>query len=458
VLEPDEKSRKHMAQLLKDRSSFYLSATFALVCLFGVSASSSYALGQQQENQQAAARSDADIQKDVEAALTASPVLNGQEIHAQTFGGGVTLTGYVDDEASKDLARMVTSKVSGVRSVVNQLTVVPIGAPADAETGANAQQAQTDQQGQQQPQQQGSPEQQSGVSQPPPDGYPPPPAGYPTVTRRPPYTQGQAAPPQYPQGQYPQSQYPQNQYPQQAPSGPVQLPQGTILRVRLTQPLDSKSSGIGTMFEVSSASDIYVGGVLAVPSGALLRGQVVDVRSVKGGLGGNSSMSLQLNSIELEGRSYPLASDVWVGNGPGKGGYSAGNMVGGATIGAVIGGIAGGGAGAAIGATIGGATGAIASSASSGPRVILPPETVLTFHLAAPIEVVPVSYREAQRLADSSAPRPQYYSNAPVGYPPPPRVIYGYPYGYPYAYAYGYGYPRGYYYYRPGYRAYYRAH
>jgi BON domain len=454
VLEPDEKSRKHMAHLLKDRSSLYLSATFALVCLFGVSTSSVHALGQLQENQQAA-RSDADIQKDVEAALTASPVLNGQEIHAQTFGGGVTLTGYVDDEASKDLAKIVTSKVNGVRSVVNQLTVVPIGAPTDAESGANAQ-APADQRGQAQSQQQPAPDRQSGVSQPPPDGYPAPPAGYPTVTKRPPYNQGQAAPPQYPQGQYPQSQDPQEQYPQQAPSGPVQIPQGTILRVRLTQPLDSKSSGIGTMFEVSSASDIYVGGVLAVPRGALLRGQVVDVRSVKGGLGGNSSLSLTLNSIELEGRSYHLASDVWVGNGPGKGGYSAGNMVGGATIGAVIGGIAGGGAGAAIGATIGGATGAIASSASSSPRVVLPPETVLTFHLAAPIEVVPVSYREAQRLADSSAPRTPYYQNAPVGYAPPPRVIYGYPYAYPYTYAYGY--PRGNYYYRPGYRVYYRAH
>ena len=135
-----------MAHLLKDRSSFYRSATFVLVCLLGVSASTSFAHGQQQENQQAAARSDADIQKDVEAALIASPVLNGQEIHAQTFGGGVTLTGYVDDEASKDLAKIVTSKVNGVRSVVNQLTVVPIGAPTDAESGANAQ-APTDQQG-----------------------------------------------------------------------------------------------------------------------------------------------------------------------------------------------------------------------------------------------------------------------------------------------------------------------
>ncbi len=458
-----------MAHLLKDRSSFYRSATFVLVCLLGVSASTSFAHGQQQENQQAAARSDADIQKDVEAALTASPVLNGQEIHAQTFGGGVTLTGYVDDEASKDLAKIVTSKVIGVRSVVNQLTVVPIGAPTDAESGANAQaptdQQEPDQQGQaqapSQPQQ--APDQQSGVSQPPPDGYSPPPPGYPTVTKRPPYDQGQAAPQQqypqgqYPQGQYPQGQYPQEQYPQQAPSGPVQIPQGTILRVRLTQPLDSKSSGIGTMFEVTSANDIYIGGVLAVPRGALLRGQVVDVRSVKGGLGGSSSMSLTLNSMELEGRSYHLGSDVWVGNGPGKGGYSAGNMMGGAAIGAAIGGIAGGGAGAAIGAVVGGATGAVASSASSGPRVILPPETILTFHLAAPIEVVPVSYREAQRLADSSGPRTQYYPAAPVGYPPPPRVIYGYPYPYGYPYAYAYGYPRPYYY-RPGYRVYYHPH
>jgi len=441
-----------MAQSLKDRSSFYLSITFALVTLFGVSVSLPVALAQQPQDQQAATRSDADIQKDVEAALTASPVLNGQDIHAQTFGGGVTLTGYVDDEASKDLAKMVTAKVSGVKSVVNQLTVDPIGAPTDAESGANGQPA-----ADQQAQQQNAPEQRSGVSQPPPDGYTPPPAGYPTVTKRPPYDQGQNPFPPTSEGQYPQGQYPQ-QYPQQAPGTPVQIPQGTILRVRLTQPLDSKSSGIGTMFEAVSANDIYVGGVLAVPRGALLRGQVVDVRSVKGGLGGNSSMSLALNSIEMEGRSYHLASDIWIGNGPGKGGYSAGNMVGGAAIGATIGGIAGGGAGAAIGAVVGGATGAVASSASSGPRVILPPETVLTFHLAAPVEVLPVSYREAQRMADSSSPRAPYNYNAPVTYPPPPRVIYGYPYPYhPYAYAYPYAYryPRGYYRYRPGYHGYY---
>jgi BON domain len=445
-----------MAQLLKDCSSFYLSATFALVCLLGASASSPLALAQEPQTQQAADRSDADIQKDVEAALTANPVLNGQDIHAQTFGGGVTLAGYVDDEASKDLARIVTAKVSGVKSVVNQLSVDPIGAPTEAESGANAQ-SPANQQAQGTAPQQPATDQRSGVSQPPPDGYPPPPAGYPTVTRRPPYDQGQNNAPLAPEGQYPQGQYPQQQYPQQAPGTPVQIPQGTILRVRLTQPLDSKSSGIGTMFESVSANDIYIGGVLTVPRGALLRGQVVDVRSVKGGLGGSSSLSLALNSIELEGRAYQLTSDVWVGNGPGKGGYSAGNMVGGAAIGAAIGGIAGGGAGAAIGAVVGGATGAVASSASSGPRVVLPPETVLTFHLAAPIDVMPVSYREAQRLADSSAPRAPYYYNAPAGYPPAPRVIYGYPYAYAYGYPYSYTYryPRGYYYYGPGYRPYY---
>lgn len=438
-----------MAHLLKDRS-FYLSATFAAICLLGFSASPTVARAQQQ-NQQAAVRSDADIQKDVEAALTASPVLNGQEVHAQTFGGAVTLTGYVDDEASKDLARIVTAKVAGVQSVINQLTVVPIGAPTEAESGAAQPPAN-------QQSQQAAPDARSGVSQPPPDGYTPPPADYPTVVKRPPYDQSQSAPPLDSQGQYPQQQ---QQYPQQVPGTPVQLPQGTILRVRLTQPLDSKFSGIGTMFESVSAQDIYIGGMLAVPRGALLRGQVVDVKSVKGGLGGNSSLSLALNSIEMEGRAYPLTSDVWVGNGPGKGGYSAGNMVGGAAIGATIGGIAGGGAGAAIGAVVGGATGAIASSASSGPRVILPPETVLTFHLAAPIAVLPVSYREAQRLADSSSPRAPYNYSAPVVYPAP-RVIYGYPYPYAYPYAYpypyAYRYPHGYYYYRPGYRVYYRPH
>ncbi|HVJ08626.1 MAG TPA: BON domain-containing protein [Acidisarcina sp.] len=393
---------------------------FLSICLVSPVAASD------QETAQASTRSDEAIERDVVGAITASPVLNVQPITATTVSGDVTLAGSVDDAASKELAQLVVSKVDGVRSVVNNLDIVPIGAPASNEPAPDNQQQQPAQQAQDSQQQ---PAQQDNQQQPAAEPSPTYPA------RRPPYGAPQQAP------------YPPNQANQ---DGPVQIPQGTLLTVRLIEPLDTKNLGQGAMFEVQSARDIYVGGALAIPRGATLDGQVVDIRSVKGSLSGSSSISLRLNTLVLEGRTYPLESDVWVSNGPGKGGYTAGNTIAGAGVGAVIGGIAGGGPGAAVGATVGGATGAVASSASSGPRVVLRPETVLNFHLAAPVTVVPVSYQEAQRLAASQPQQRTPYADRP-GYPRP-RVVYGYPYPYPYAY----GYPYRYYY--PRYRGYYRPY
>ena len=392
----------------------------ALIALTLLSFSVANTCASGQESAQASTRSDTVLEADVVAAITASPVLNVQPITATTVAGEVTLAGSVDDAASKELAQIVVSKVDGVRSVVNSLDIVPLGAPASNDPI---------QDGQQQPVQQAEDNQQGAPVTGPP-------------FTRPPYGRAPA-----PQGQYPSSQPNQN--------GPVQIPQGTLLTVRLNEPLDTRNLSQGAMFQVAAARDIYVGGVLAIPRGATLEGQVVDIRSVKGSLGGNSSLSLKLNTLILEGRTYPLDSDVWIGSGPGKGGYSAGNTIAGAAVGAAIGGIAGGGAGAAVGATVGGATGAVASSASSGPRVVLPPETVLTFHLATSITVDPVTSQEAQRLASSQLQRAPYLERR-SGYPRP-AVVYGYPYGYPYPYPYAYGYPYRPYYY-PRYRGYYRGH
>jgi hypothetical protein len=437
-----------------DFAKGFSGAGFALALVLSSMTPGAAAQGPAAANQQSSqitARPDAEVQTDVVAAITASPILNVQPIAAVTAGGQVTLSGSVDDTASKELAEMLVSKVSGVRSVVNNLEVVPIGAPSAGEP-ANGSAAE----GQRLPQQ---PEQPTVAEQAPSaEAYPSE-----SASPRPPYDdRAPASQGQYPapQGQYPapQEQYPapQGQYPtpparypnsRPVQSGPVQIPQGILLTVRLSESLDTRTAGQGAMFQVTSARDIYAGSVLAIPRGAVLEGQIVEVRSVKGSLGGNSSLSLQLNTLVLEGRTYPIGTDIWVGNGPGKGAYSAANTITGATIGAVIGGIAGGGSGAAIGGTLGGATGAAASSASSGPRVILPPETMLSFHLTSAITVQPVSYQEAQRLASASRPSGGPYLGRRRMYPPP-AAVYPYPYGYPYAYAYpraypyGYGYPR----------------
>ena len=49
--------------------------------------------------------------------------LQGQHITAATVEGDVTVSGYVRDDASKELAETVIYKVKGVRSVTNNLTV-----------------------------------------------------------------------------------------------------------------------------------------------------------------------------------------------------------------------------------------------------------------------------------------------------------------------------------------------
>jgi hypothetical protein len=262
---------------------------------------------------------------------------------------------------------------------------------------------------------------------------------------------GQAPRPAYQpsQGQY--NGYQGQQGPAQAapPSGPVTVTKGMLLAIRTSEPLDSKKVKPGDYFQGTVAQSVYVGNVLAIPRGAQVTGRVVDVKK-PGELKGGASISLQLTNLNLGGNSYALATDIFDTSSPGKGAYTAGNTVGATALGAAIGAIAGGGPGAAIGAVAGAGVGLGASAATPGPRSVVPPESVLTFHLASAATVQPVSYQEANQLEASSAPQGRRYPQGPYGYgppagyapPPPGYAPYPYAYGYPYPYVYAY--PRPY--------------
>jgi hypothetical protein len=266
---------------------------------------------------------------------------------------------------------------------------------------------------------------------------------------------GQPPRPAYQPGQNQPNQYqgPRGAAQAAPPSGPVTLSAGLLLPIRTSEPLDSKKVKPGDYFQGTVAQSVYVGNVLAIPRGANVTGRVVDVKK-PGELKGGASIALQLTSLSLGGNSYSLATDVFSTNSPGKGGYTAGNTVGAAALGAVIGAVAGGGPGAAIGAVAGTGVGLGASAATPGPRSVVPPEALISFHLTSPAVVQPVSYQEARQREASSAPPdrrypPQPYGyGAPVGYAPPPvygyAAPYPYAYGYPYAYPYGYRYPYAY--------------
>jgi hypothetical protein len=436
----------------ENRPKFFRTAAIALLAGSAWFASTSLALAQ---------RADSAIQSDVTSAIGQDSALQGQQVSATSDKGVVTLNGTVQTDAQRQQAETDAANVSGVSGIMNNLKVTNPGSAApSAGLAAQASADQVDQQNQNQSQPQAQ-QNQGTVPPPPPDvnqpeqAPPPQPAygeqqqpyqqGYPQQ----PYQQGYPQQP-YQQG-YPQQPYQQG-YPQQpynaqqnyapaqpsvpyyqTPKSPVTIPAGTLIRVRLAEPLDTAHVKSGAPFQATAANDVYEGGVLAIPRGATLTGQVVEAKD-GGALGGSATLRLQVTNVNLGGQVYPISTDVWSNKGPNKAGYTARNTVGGALLGAIIGGAVGRGTGAAIGAGAGAAGGLAASSATNGPRLYLPAESIVDFHLATPATVQPVSWQEAQRLASSAPSGP-----ALVRRPRPVYVVPGPYYGpYPYAYPYPY--------------------
>ncbi len=398
-----------------------------------------------------AQRTDGQIEMDVVHALDAEQSLKNDLITAATIESEVTLAGTVSSEASKELAGSVAAKVSGVTKVNNNLTV---GNPQEAQNA--------------QPQPDMNDDVPQTASNAPPDDGPAsassqdyPQAGPPPEKGQYPQSEQYPQTSQYPdQGQYPQpGQYPQQSqnrqpYPQNRPqygspyppqyrqaTGPVTIPDGTLLQLRTMEPLATKHAQDGQPVQFTLISDVTYGGVLAIPRGAVLRGVVTESHQPGSGqLSGKPVLALQLTSLDLGGRTYPVTSDEFRVRGPDKAGRTVSNAVGAGLVGTIIGCAVGRGVGCAVGAAAGVGAGTAASAASSGPGVWIPAEALVSFHLEAPLTVNPVSQAEAVRLAQGLYPGgPSLYQRRPAPYPYRPRYMY---YGSPYPYGY---YPRVYY-------------
>ena len=399
-------------------------------------------------------RTDGQIEMDVVQALDASQALKNDLITAATIQTQVTLSGTVASDADKQLAESIVKKVPGVTGVKNNLR---IGNPADDASAqgpddntappTSSDQAGNQDYGQQpnqpypqdqnqqpqagQQQQQPQYPQQPGYGQPPQQQQQPPYGQQPGYPQQPQY--GRQAPPPTPPGYgYPPPPpgYGRQPYAPPAPAyslprGPITVAPGTVLQLRTADTVDSKRAREGTPIDFTIIRDVTVNGYLAIPRGATVHGVISEVKHA-GQLTGSPELALQLTSLDLNGRQYPLDSDQFKVKGPSKTGHTIGNAIGGALIGTIIGGAAGGGGGAAIGAVAGGTAGT-AVSAAGNPRAWIPAEALVTFHLNAPLTVDPVSREEAGRLAQGLYPGgpslyrrgPGYYAYpAPYGYPP----------------------------------------
>jgi hypothetical protein len=352
-----------------------------------------------------AVRTDGQIEMDVVHALDASTVLKDDLITAATIQGEVTLSGTVSVASSRELAESIASHVPGVTKVNNNLKVGNAQNPPAAQDAAGGQQGDA-----------GGP----NSADAPSDAD----AQVRAAIRAEVQSQIQAQRQAREQDSSSSVQHQQPVY--EESKGPVTVPQGTLLKLRTSEPVGSKRAKDGQPVQFMVIQDVAVGGVLAIPRGATVHGVVSEVKQA-GELTGSPVLALKLTSLDLGGQSYPLDTGLFKVKGPGKGSLSANNMIGGTVMGTIIGCIAGRGVGCAVGAGAGLAAGTAASAATPGPRVWIPAEALVEFRLNTPLTVTPVSAKEAARLAQG------LFSGGPALY----RRGYG-PYGQPYPYAYGY--------------------
>jgi hypothetical protein len=169
------------------------------------------------------------------------------------------------------------------------------------------------------------------------------------------------------------------------------LPVGAEVPVRTEDTIDSAKAVEGQTFAAEISEDVLdADGDVVIPHGS--NAQIVIRSASKGNrFHGASDLVLDLRSVTVEGQEY-LVSTADLQQ-KGKQGIGANKRTaeytgGGAALGTIIGAIAGHGKGAAIGLGAGAGAGALTQILTKGGAIKVPPETVLTFKLDKPVQIV----------------------------------------------------------------------
>ena len=295
-----------------------------------------------------------------------------------TLNDGTQFQGHFDG-GTRDLITFVDSQGVRHRFGVSQIQTLSFGDPG-AYTGSPS----------------GAPPQEySNPGAPPPPNYssnvPPPPSAYnqnaPGYNPNAPgynpnanagYNQ------QQPAYQQPAPAYQNGSAPGAAPAGNyATLPVNTQIAVRTSEPIHTSGGATGRTYASTIDRDVLdANGNLVIPRGA---NAVLVVRDM-----GNNQISLDLQSVSVNGQRYALNTQDVTQTGNANRGLGANRRTGeyvggGAVLGTLLGAIAGGGRGAAIGAVAGAAAGAGTQVLTRGSEVKVPAETVLTFQLDQPV-------------------------------------------------------------------------
>ena len=309
--------------------------------------------------------SDESLVTAIQSKLYADDATKAANIKVDVKNGTVTLSGDVPSSDVELEAMKVANATPGISGVNDQMKVN--AAAANTATSTNAA---------------------NSTPQTPPSS-----GSYPPASSAPAPASAAAAPPAATPAPAPAS-VPETTAPEPVASEPpppprpttITVPAGTRLQVRMTDGIDSKNNSVGQTFSGSLDSPLVHGNRVVVPAGSPVTVLLTN-QSSAGRIKGKSELQVRVTSLTAGGRTYDVASDIYEETGKSKGKQTAVRTGIGAAAGALIGGLAGGGKGAAIGAGVGGGAGIGIQVFTHGSQVKIPPESVLTFRLDAPLTV-----------------------------------------------------------------------
>jgi hypothetical protein len=165
------------------------------------------------------------------------------------------------------------------------------------------------------------------------------------------------------------------------------LPEGTVLKVRTTNTISTKTHQAGEKFQATLEEPLEEGGRVVAAKGALVEGRIV-ASDPGGRVKGRAELAVGLTALHVaEGHVVELETNVLGREAKSTQKDDARKIGIGSAAGAAIGAIAGGGKGAAIGAASGAGAGTGLVLATRGAAAVLPAESVLSFRLRAPVTI-----------------------------------------------------------------------
>jgi len=223
----------------------------------------------------------------------------------------------------------------------------------------------------------------------------------------------------------------------------ITLPAGTMIPVRITEWLSSDKNQSGDQFSASLEQPLVANGWVVAVRGQIVTGRVAIAKKA-GRVSGVSQLGVELSELTLvDGQVLPVRTQLLQSSAGTSNGRDAAGVATTTGLGAAIGAAAEGGEGAAIGAGAGAVAGIIGVLTTRGRPTVIPPESMLTFRLEAPLSIS----TERSQMAFQPVRSSDYRGDQDAYANPRHCAVYGPPYPRPYYYYpdpwFGWGYYPG---------------